>query len=138
MSTKILGDFLDGNSRPFFPGKNIIKRLDDIAAETGIPNPFDAAEPILNKIYDDMYKQDLNKPFELNLNQYLPKKEEIMEETIQTSSTAPLPNTPMPDPGTFKVPVNNQMLASGLTRTEEVYLSPAEKLIRKQSRGLVS
>ena len=138
MSTKILGDLLDGNSRPFFPGKNIIKRLDDIAAETGIPNPFDAAEPILNKIYDDMYKQDLNKPFELNLNQYLPKKEEIMEETIQTSSTVPLPNTPMPDPGTFKVPVNNQMLASGLTRTEEVYLSPAEKLIRKQSRGLVS
>jgi len=42
----------------------------------------------------------------------------------------------MPNPGTFKPPMNQQMMASGLTRTEEVYLSPAEKLIRKKSRGM--
>ena len=43
----------------------------------------------------------------------------------QQSSMQGLPPTPMPAPGMFKTPVQqNNMLASGLTRMEEGYLSP--------------
>jgi hypothetical protein len=49
----------------------------------------------------------------------------------------PLPPTPMPNPGAFKTPVQqNPMMASGLTPMEESYLSPSEKQIRLRSRGI--
>ena len=49
----------------------------------------------------------------------------------------PLPPTPMPNPGSFQTPVQqNPMMASGLTPMEESYLSPTEKQIRLRSRGI--
>ena len=49
----------------------------------------------------------------------------------------PLPPTPMPNPGSFQTPVQeNPMMASGLTPMEESYLSPSEKQIRLRSRGI--
>ena len=88
----------------------------------------------MDQIIDDMYDQNLNEPFSLSLEKYLPQQPQVGDQS--STSSAPLPPTPMPNPGTFKPPMNQQMMASGLTRTEEVYLSPAEKLIRKKSRGI--
>ena len=130
LSTKSLARLLDGEFKPFEPGKNIIRRFEKIAEDTGVPNPYDTAEPVINKIIDDLYNQNLNERFELQLENYLPQKQ-----NMQQSSMTPLPNTPMPMPGNFKPPVDKIMM-SGLTQMEEVYLSPEEKLIRKRSRGI--
>jgi hypothetical protein len=85
-----------------------------------------------NNIIDDLYNQNLNERFDLQLENYLPQKA-----NMQQSSMTPLPNTPMPMrmPGSFKPPVDKIMM-SGLTQMEEVYLSPEEKIIRKRSRGI--
>ena len=130
LSTKSLARLLDGEFKPFEPGKNIIRRFEKIAEDTGVPNPYDTAEPVINKIIDDLYNQNLNERFDLQLENYLPQKQ-----NMQQSSMTPLPNTPMPMPGNFKPPVDKIMM-SGLTQMEEVYLSPEEKLIRKRSRGI--
>ena len=80
--------------------------------------------------------QNLNEPFSLSIEKYLPQQPEVGDQSSAAGiTTPPLPATPMPNPGTFKNPVNQQT-ASGLTRMEEVYLSPSEKMIRKGSRGM--
>jgi hypothetical protein len=133
LSPKILSRLLDGEFKPFEPGKNILNRFEKIAEETGVPNPYGPAERIIDRILDDLYQQDLNKPFNLNIEKYLPE----MNIQNQQSSMKPLPPTPMPNPGAFKTPVQqNPMLASGLTPMEESYLSPSEKQIRLRSRGI--
>ncbi len=133
LSPKILSRLLDGEFKPFEPGKNIINRFEKIAEETGVPNPYDPAERIIDRILDDLYQQDLNKPFNLNIEKYLPE----MNIQNQQSSMKPLPPTPMPNPGSFQTPVQqNPMMASGLTPMEESYLSPTEKQIRLRSRGI--
>ena len=84
-----------------------------------------------SKKVDDLYNQNLNEPFSLSIDNYLPQ----MNPKNQQSSM--LPPTPAPNAGMFRTPVQqNNMLASGLTRMEEVYLSPEEKQIRLRSRGI--
>ena len=82
----------------------------------------------------DFENQSLDNPLELKIENYLPQLENIQG---QQSSMTPLPPTPMPNPGAFKTPVQqNPMMASGLTPMEESYLSPSEKQIRLRSRGI--
>jgi len=134
LSPRILERLLDGDVKPFIPSDNIIAKIDRDAEKLGVPSPYDSASPIMDQIIDDMYNQNLNEPFSLSLEKYLPQQPQVGDQS--STSGTPLPPTPMPNPGTFKPPMNQQMMASGLTRTEEVYLSPAEKLIRKKSRGM--
>ena len=131
ISTRTLSRLLDGEFKPFEPSDNILRRFETIAEDTGVPNPYPEAEPIINRIIDDLNNQNLNEPFSLSIDNYLPQ----MNPKNQQSSM--LPPTPMPNAGMFKTPVQqNNMLASGLTRMEEVYLSPEEKQIRLRSRGI--
>ena len=134
LSPRILERLLDGDVKPFIPSDNIVEKIDRDAEKLGVPSPYDAASPVMDQIIDDMYNQNLNEPFSLSLEKYLPQQPQVGDQS--STSGTPLPPTPMPNPGTFKPPMNQQMMASGLTRTEEVYLSPAEKLIRKKSRGI--
>jgi hypothetical protein len=134
LSPRILERLLDGDVKPFIPSDNIVEKIDRDAEKLGVPSPYDAASPVMDQIIDDMYNQNLNEPFSLSLEKYLPQQPQVGDQS--STSGTPLPPTPMPNPGTFKPPMNQQMMASGLTRTEEVYLSPAEKLIRKKSRGM--
>jgi len=131
ISTRTLARLLDGEFKPFEPGDNIIRRFEKIAEDTKVPNPYIEAEPIINRIIDDLYNQNLNEPFKLKIENYLPQK------SIQNQQSSMLPETPMPNPGMFKTPVQqNPTMVSGLTRMEEVYLSPEEKQIRLRSRGI--
>ena len=136
LSSKILERLLDGDVKPFIASENIVAKIDRDAEKLGVPSPYDAALPMMNQIIDDMFNQNLNEPFSLSIEKYLPQQPEVGDQSSAAGiTTPPLPATPMPNPGTFKNPVNQQT-ASGLTRMEEVYLSPSEKMIRKGSRGM--
>ena len=133
LSKKTLKRLLRGEFNPFEPSENIEARFERNAEESGIPNPYLPAEPLIKQMIKDFENQSLNEPFNLKLEDYIPR----LNTPGQQSSMQGLPPTPMPAPGMFKTPVQqNNMLASGLTRMEEVYLSPEEKQIRLRSRGL--
>ena len=131
LSKKTLKRLLRGHFNPFEPSSKIEERFERNAELGGIPNPYLPAEKIINQMIKDFENQSLNEPLNLRLQDYLPQMQNINN---QQSS---LPPTPMPAPGMFKPPTpNNQVLASGLTRVEDVYLSPTEKQIRLKHRGL--
>ena len=133
LSKKTLKRLLRGEFNPFEPSENIEARFERNAEESGIPNPYLPAEPLIKQMIKDFENQSLNEPFNLKLEDYIPR----LNTPGQQSSMQGLPPTPMPAPGMFKTPVQqNNVLASGLTRMEEVYLSPEEKQIRLRSRGL--
>ena len=112
---------------PFFPSQGIIDRFTEISRTTGQPNPFIEAQGILRSMEQDFSRQNLNKPFTLNLQNYIPS----LSEDVQ-----PL-NTPMPNVSLLTPPVQQfASLQNGLTPTENALLSESEKQMRLRQRGL--
>ena len=100
--------------------------------ETNIPNPLDEEvleilESIQDKLFED---QQLNKPFIINVEDYL------IKDANQVSVVPPLPEQPMPNAEIVQqtpLPVNQ----TGLTITEQALLSEEEKMMKLRDRGMV-
>ena len=134
ISKKTLKRLLRGKFNAFEITDGIEERFERNAEKGGIENPLIPVESLIKQMVKDFEKQSLDSPLQLNIENYLPR---LIEGQGQQSSMTPLPPTPMPNPGSFQTPVQeNPMMASGLTPMEESYLSPSEKQIRLRSRGI--
>ena len=122
----------EGLFRPYTPSRDVRALFEARASELGVPNPWDAAVDVIDRIRDvlesvpvtaDLFPNITN-PFRTSMIPGLP---------TMGQNTAGLP--PMPNPGL----VNNAKFGnidqvSGLTLAEEVYLSPLEQAHRKKQR----
>jgi len=134
ISKKTLKRLLRGKFNAFEVSDGIEDAFERNATKGGIENPFLPVESLIKQMVKDFENQSLDKPLELKLENYIPQLENIQG---QQSSLQGLPPTPMPDPGMFRTPAQQSpTMVSGLTRMEEVYLSPEEKQIRLRSRGI--
>ena len=117
--------------KSYFPSKGIQEKFIDIAKESGQPNPFKEALPVIKKIYKDMLKQNLMGDFNLKLEDYLPSTPDQV--------SAPLPLQPQPNPQVVSSMQQQtpNVMQSGLTPTEGALLSEEEKMIALRNRGLV-
>jgi hypothetical protein len=112
---------------PFFPSQGIIDRFSEISRTTGQPNPFIEAEGTLRSMERDFSRQNLDKRFTPQIQNYIPS----LSEDVQ-----PL-NTSMPNASILTPPVQQFAgLQNGLTPTENALLSPEEQRIRLRQRGL--
>jgi hypothetical protein len=112
---------------PFFPSEGIIDRFAEISRTTGQPNPFIEAQGTLRSMERDFSRQNLDKKFVPQIQNYIPS----LSENIQ-----PL-NTPMPNASILTPPVQQLAgLQNGLTPTENALLSQSEKQMRLKQRGL--
>jgi hypothetical protein len=116
---------------PYFPSKKIRQRFEEIAIETGLPNPFNEAAPIIERMYNEFTRKRLSDDFDLKLEDFLPKS------TVEPQSSA-LPQQPMPNPSVVgQVQPQQMSTATGLTPTEMALLSPEEQQIRLKQRGMI-
>jgi hypothetical protein len=112
---------------PFFPSQGIIDRFAEISRTTGQPNPFIEAQGTLRSMEQDFSRQNLNRPFTLNLQNYIPSSSKDVQ---------PL-NTPMPNVSLLTPPVQQFAgLQNGLTPIENALLSESEKQMKLRQRGL--
>ena len=82
----------------------------------------------LKKIEKKLYKQRLNKEFNLDEERYLLAPRE-------TSMVPPLPEQPMPNVSVAQQTPN--VMQTGLTPTEQALLSEEERMIALRNRGMV-
>ena len=125
----------EGEFRPFLPSKNVIGLFEDLSSRLGIPNPYEAAESSIEKIYDVLSTTPLAGEFPLIPN---PLKTSPLPTLPGLGQTAGLP------PVVGAAPVNQTFAnnarfgninpVSGLTLSEEVYLDPLEKGYRRTQR----
>ena len=118
-----------GRFEPYFPSEDIEEKFREIARDLGETDVYRKTVPILRKMFRDFRKINLNKSFNLNIENYLE----------QVIPTPPLPSTPMPNQQVIQsasaMPASGAM-NQGLTPTENALLSEEEKQIRLRSRGL--
>ena len=116
---------------PYFPSKGIQDKFYEIARDTGLPNPFREALPILKSMYKAFTKQKLDGEFNLKLEDFLPQP-------VAPGPQSALPQTPMPNPSVIgQVQPQPMTTDQGLTPTEMALLSPEEQQIRLRQRGLI-
>jgi len=135
ISQKSFNDLFDGVFTAYTPSRDIQDKFAEIAEGLGEPNPFLEAESEIFRMVNDMERLSLDGQFNINVNDYL----------IPEIETPPLPQavtsaTPNPQVITTGQNILNQAQAqqTGLTRLEDILLSPEEKLIRQRNRGMIS
>ena len=136
LSSDTISNIGRGKFEPFFPSDAIVNRFREIANQTGQPNPWNEAQPVLREMRSKFKSQNLFMPLNLELKNFLPSYES------SPGASAPL-NTPMPNPNVFSqsqggtgAVASNQPLKNGLTPSENAYLSESEKAMRLKQRGL--
>ena len=133
ISSREFGQLDNGIFVPYFPSNEIQIRFREIADNLGIDNPFEIARDTIMDMRSDFRDLDLNEPFSLNLEDYLPSEEpqtpQIQPQTIQQGEV-PMPNTQI-------VQSTPSITQTGLTPTENALLSDEEKQIRLRQRGMV-
>jgi len=129
--TSTLDQLLSGEFKPFFPSEKIQERFEDIARESGQPNPFLGAEGTLEAMRSLLQIQNLYGDFQLDLENFLPDTE--------PEGQSALPPTPMPAQEVVQTAAVQApgVINQGLTPTETALLSEEEKQIRLRQRGLV-
>jgi len=130
---KALGFLEEGLFRPYRVSKDVAELFETRSREIGAPNPFDQAIDVIDRITDVLSETSLEgdvfPPIE-NPFSNLP------EPTLGPATTLPgLPGLPNP------ALVNNAQFGNidpvtGLTLSEQVYLDPTEKAIRRTQRRL--
>ena len=125
----------DGSFQPYYPAKGIQQKFEEIAIQSGLPNPFDEAAPIVDKMYDAFSDANLNQEWNFKLEDFLPQPAPSSEQ--QGSAVPPLAPQPPINPQLVSPPAPPMAaLNQGLTPTENALLSESEKQIRLQNRGL--
>ena len=115
-----------GEFRPFFPSERIQERFEDIALETGQPNPFLQAEPALEAMRDAFERQSLYEDLNFSLEDFMPGAKPVPQNNNLIDLGA-APKNPMPAQTVTNMAQKNPI--TNLTRTEEALLSPTEKVI---------
>ena len=122
--------FIENNRfKPFGISEDVIRAYAKDSKEKGIPNPLNKRVlKKLKKIEKKLYKQRLNKDFNLDEERYLLAPRE-------TSMVPPLPEQPMPNVSVAQQTPN--VMQTGLTPTEQALLSEEERMIALRNRGMV-
>jgi len=126
ISPRLVDELLFGEFRPFFPSERIQERFEDIALETGQPNPFLAAEPALEAMRDAFERQSLYEDLNFSLEDFMPGAQPVQQNNNLINLGA-APKNPMPAQTVTNMAQKNPI--TNLTRTEEALLSPTEKVI---------
>ena len=120
---------------PYLPSKGIVQKFDEIATDTGLPNPYTEAEPIIEKMYEMFSEKSLNdNSFGFTLEDFMPGAQQQQP----GGATDFFSQTPAPNPAVIGQNQQAQLTtAQGLTPTELALLSPEEQQIRLRQRGIV-
>ena len=129
------GMVFTGKFDPFFPSSGIIQRFNEISRQIGRPNPFKQALPTLRRILKQMNRIRLDQDFYIRPGDWMTPGPNIFGQ---------LPGGQLPaTPGINPELVNQQtaaagqnILPTGLTRTETALLSPEEQAMRLRQRGM--
>ena len=123
----------EGEFRPLTISTDVQELFDVRSSELGAPNPFEAAEDVIDRIREVLEAVPLGADLFPVLENPLRK---LDLPTLGPAATTPgLPNLPNP------ALVNNAQFGNidpvtGLTLSEQVYLDPTEKAIRRTQRRL--
>ena len=118
--------------KPFGIAEGIQESLARQAEEKGIMDPFkdNLNYKIIQQIEKQLYKyQDLDQPFMINEDDWLPKDDTSQLNTPALPTTTQAPATPQVN--VAAAPQINQQ--TGLTRSEAALLSPSEQEIAKRT-----
>lgn len=112
---------------PYYPSRGIQQRFEEIAVDSGQPNPFEQAAPIIDRMYEAFQRKSLNDAdFDFKIEDFLPQ--------AQQQGQVTLPDQPQPNPAV--VSTQPTVTQTGLTPTENALLSEAEKQMKLKQRGL--
>jgi len=111
-----------GEFRPFVPSANVIELFEDNARNLGITNPYNAAEPTIDKIRNVLEVMPLDGEFPSITNPLSTPTLPALPQ-LNTTGLPPLPN-PAANTGTQFGSISP---VSGLTISEEMFLDPLEK-----------
>ena len=129
-----------GKFDSYYPSLDIQDRFREVARNLGDPNPFLIAAPTLRQIRRDLNALNLFEDFDLMLDEYL--FEDLGLAPPGLTGQGPLQQTPGVDPNLMtqgvagNVAGEQNVLPTGLTRTETALLSNEEKAMRLRQRGL--
>ena len=138
MSMDAFNKLQKGKFDPYYPSDDIQAKIKENARNVGAPDPFVEARPILREIRRDLSRLGLFEDFDLLLNDYL--FEDLGLAPAGLTDRGPLQQTPEVDPNLVTQGVTSgtgtqTVLPSGLTATEEAFLSDEEKAMRLRQRG---
>ena len=129
-----------GKFDPYYPSLDIQNKIRENARNIGDANPFIEARPILRQIRRDLGMLNLFEDFNLMLDDYL--FEDLGLAPAGLTGRGSLQQTPSVDPNLVtqgvagSVTGGENILSTGLTRTETALLSNEEKAMRLRQRGL--
>ena len=137
LSNEVINKLDQGRFEPFYPSEAIIKKFQEISNQTGQANPFIEAQGILQNMRSAFKNQNLYKPLDLKLENFLPSSNQPTDGFYDPLTQSRLPNPPMPNASVVSPPVQQVAnLQNGLTVSENAYLSQSEKQMRLKQRGL--
>ena len=124
---------------PYYPSQDIQNKIRENALKIGEANPFIDARSVLRQMQRDMSMLNLFEDFNLLLSDYL--FEDLGLAPPGLTGRGPLQQTPEVSPNLMTQGGgggggSQNVLPSGLTRTETALLSPEEQAIRLRQRGM--
>ena len=138
MSMDAFNKLQKGKFDPYYPSDDIQDKIRENARNIGDANPFIEARPILRDIRRDLNRLNLFEAFDLLLGDYLFEDLGFAPPELGTQATTPATpgiSSDLVTQGTTGGTGTQAVLPSGLTATEEAFLSNEEKAMRLRSRG---
>ena len=109
--------------------------VDGIKSEDAISE----ALPVLEAIRQDLDYLNLNDEWDLDVSDYIvEEQEEIVTPPLPPEVTSAMPNPQTITEGQAMEGAQANLLQSGLTPTEEAYLTNEEKMMRRKQRGVIT
>ena len=109
--------------------------VDGIKSEDAISE----ALPVLEAIRQDLDYLNLNDEWDLDVSDYIvEEQEEIITPPLPQEVTSAMPNPQTITQGQAMEGAQANLLASGLTPTEEALLTNEEKMMRRKQRGTIT
>ena len=136
LTSKTFADLKRGKFEPYYPSQDIRDRFKEIANELGDADMFKMVAPLLRNMYRAMRTQSLSDFFDLNLPDFL--LEDVVTPPLPQAVTSAMPNQQTITQGQAMEGAQANLLQSGLTPTEEAYLTNEEKLMRRKHRGVIT
>ena len=131
LSDRTFNKLQQGRFDPYYPSLDIQARFREVARDLGDQNPFIIAAPTLRQMRRDFNSLNLFEDFDLNLSEYI---FEDLGLAPEAAITTPLVSPVAITPGSAAANTQN-VLPTGLTRTETALLSPEEQAMRLRQRG---
>ena len=102
-------------------------------------NAISEALPVIAAIKAELNTLNLNDEFDVDVNDYVVQEtEEIATPPLPPQVTSAMPNPQTITEGQAMEASQTNLLASGLTPTEEAYLTNEEKIMKRKQRGTIT